>query len=154
MNYTHESFDIATTGLLDVPICAVHDEGYFTNPRLRRRPATAEARGMYTFRIPKPTKEVYNLNPTINASQYPTNTLTGLSMFPQGFREKTHAPMFGLSMFPLCGLFYVPFVESHDCSSSFSFDTPQRHTPRLTCPTHDHTPSIKATLYQCQLAHR
>eukprot|EP00057_Strongylocentrotus_purpuratus_P032977 XP_789620.2 PREDICTED: protein TBATA isoform X2 [Strongylocentrotus purpuratus] len=83
-------------GLLDVPICAVHDEGYFTNPRLRRRPATAEARGMYTFRIPKPTKEVYNLNPTINASQYPINTLTGLSMFPQGFREKTHAPMFGL----------------------------------------------------------
>ncbi|XP_063969686.1 uncharacterized protein LOC129281817 isoform X5 [Lytechinus pictus] len=83
-------------GLLDVPICAVHDEGYFTNPRLRRRPATAEARGMYTFRIPKPAKEVYNLNPTINASQYPINTLTGLSMFPQGFRVKTHAPMFGL----------------------------------------------------------
>ncbi|XP_041485180.1 uncharacterized protein LOC121431649 isoform X2 [Lytechinus variegatus] len=96
MSYRERADPKFGLSLLDVPICAVHDEGYFTNPRLRRRPATAEARGMYTFRIPKPAKEVYNLNPTINASQYPINTLTGLSMFPQGFREKTHAPMFGL----------------------------------------------------------
>ncbi|XP_071495051.1 uncharacterized protein [Diadema antillarum] len=85
--------------LLDVPICAVHDEGYFVNPRLRKRPATAEARGMYTFRIPHVNQQEYRVhvqNPTLNSSRYPINTLTGLSMFPQGFREKTHAPIFGL----------------------------------------------------------
>ncbi|XP_022112203.1 protein TBATA-like isoform X2 [Acanthaster planci] len=88
-------------GLNDIPICAVHDGPSVVSKQSRdllRRPATGEARRMYAFRIPdiNPHKyRIYNQNPTLNSHRYPINTLTGLSTYPQGFKEKAD-PKLGL----------------------------------------------------------
>ncbi|XP_071808803.1 protein TBATA-like isoform X2 [Asterias amurensis] len=86
-------------GLNDMPICAVHDEHMVTNPQqLLKRPSTGESRQMYSHRIPAVNPHRYriqNQNPTLNSHRYPINTLTGLSTYPLGFKEKAD-PKLGL----------------------------------------------------------
>jgi len=78
-------------GLLDVPICAVHDEGFISNPRYSR-PNTQESRRLYSYagRMPihSVTYNVHNLNPMINTNKYPLDVITGLANYPWGFKEK------------------------------------------------------------------
>ncbi|XP_072051127.1 uncharacterized protein [Amphiura filiformis] len=82
-------------GLLDIPICAVHDEGHIINPRLyvpQRRPHTSESSyERYRFRNPRLSRhklQFYSLNETLNSQRYPINTVTGLSMYPKGCRDR------------------------------------------------------------------
>ncbi|XP_006822050.1 uncharacterized protein LOC100377392 [Saccoglossus kowalevskii] len=78
-------------GLLDIPICAVHDEGFISNPRYTR-PNTQESKQLYSYagRMPvhSVSYNVHNLNPMINTSKYPLDLITGLANYPWGFKEK------------------------------------------------------------------
>ncbi|XP_038062082.1 protein TBATA-like isoform X2 [Patiria miniata] len=86
-------------GLNDIPICAVHDGPALISKQSRdllRRPSTGEDRRMYAYRIPdvNPHKyRIHNQNPTLNSHRYPINTLTGLSTYPLGFKEKADPKM-------------------------------------------------------------
>ncbi|XP_033108173.1 protein TBATA-like isoform X3 [Anneissia japonica] len=87
-------------GLLDVPICSVHDDGYLSNARYgKNKPSTAESRRLYSYSIPptinRHNYKIQNLNPTINSQMFPINTITGLSTYPLGFKEKAD-PRFGV----------------------------------------------------------
>lgn len=103
-----------------MPICAVHDEHMVTNPQqLLKRPSTGQSRQMYAYRIPAVNPHRYriqNQNPTLNSHRYPINTLTGLSTYPLGFKEKAD-PKFGLSecfsvwFFLVLVLFFISFCR-------------------------------------------
>ncbi|XP_070544383.1 protein TBATA-like isoform X2 [Ptychodera flava] len=79
-------------GLLDVPICAVHDEGFISNPRYNLRPNTQESKRLYSYAGRMPVHaisyNVHNLNPMMNTNKYPLDIITGLANYPWGFKEK------------------------------------------------------------------
>ncbi|KAL3876749.1 hypothetical protein ACJMK2_034545 [Sinanodonta woodiana] len=81
-------------GLLDVPICAVNDDGYFASPRysLQFPPNAFNNAKLQNNRIP-----VNAIN--VNSTRHPINTITGLQYFTglnsYPFREKA-IPKIGL----------------------------------------------------------
>ncbi|XP_071952857.1 protein TBATA-like isoform X1 [Antedon mediterranea] len=83
-------------GLLDVPICTVHDDGYMSNVKYGKAkpPSTADSRKLYSYSIPQRINrhnyKIQNLNPTLNSGMFPINTITGLSSYPMGFKEKAY----------------------------------------------------------------
>ncbi|XP_071829251.1 protein TBATA-like isoform X2 [Apostichopus japonicus] len=84
-------------GLLDVPICAVHDDGSIKEPsNLLRAPSSAERRSLYSFHIPRISSapyRIFNQNPVLNSHRYPINTITGMSTYPKGFKDlANHLP--------------------------------------------------------------
>ena len=99
-NFLHCNYITTSSGLNDMPICAVHDGHMVANPHhLLKRPSTGESRQMYAFHIPAVNSHryrIHNQNPTLNSHRFPINTLTGLSTYPLGFKEKAD-PKFGLS---------------------------------------------------------
>ncbi|KAK3594384.1 hypothetical protein CHS0354_009677 [Potamilus streckersoni] len=82
------------SGLLDVPICAVNDDGYFASPRysLQFPPNAFNNAKLQNSRIP-----VNAIN--VNSTRHPINTITGLQYFTglnsYPFREKA-IPKIGL----------------------------------------------------------
>ena len=72
-------------GLLDVPICAVNDDGYFANPRFSLQFPPNQFNQKKLQRIP-----VNAIN--VNSQLHPINTVTGLQYFTglnsYPFREK------------------------------------------------------------------
>lgn len=69
-------FHIFISGLLDVPICAVNDDGYFANPKysLQFPPNAFNKEKLANQRIP-----VNAIN--VNSQLHPINTITGLQYF-------------------------------------------------------------------------
>ena len=89
----HVCLIVLFAGLLDVPICAVNDDGYFANPRysLQFPPSNFDQK-LLSSRIP-----VNAIN--VNSSLHPINTVTGLQYFTglrnYPFRERA-IPRIGL----------------------------------------------------------
>ncbi|KAJ8022689.1 Protein TBATA [Holothuria leucospilota] len=77
--------------LLDVPICAVHDDGFSNDPSvLLKAPSSPERRKLYSFHIPRISSapyRIFNQNPMLNSHRYPINTITGMSTYPKGFKD-------------------------------------------------------------------
>lgn len=78
-------------GLLDVPICAVHDDGFSNDPSvLLKAPSSPERKKLYSFHIPRISSapyRIFNQNPMLNSHRYPINTITGMSTYPKGFKD-------------------------------------------------------------------
>lgn len=86
------SYLFSSSGLLDVPICAVHDDGPLSKEpsKLLRAPSSAERRSLYSFHIPRISSapyRIFNQNPMLNSHRYPINTITGMSTYPRGFKD-------------------------------------------------------------------
>ena len=66
----------------------------------QKRPHTSEsAYERYRFRNPRLSRhklQFYSLNETLNSQRYPINTITGLSMYPIGCKERA-STAFGMS---------------------------------------------------------
>lgn len=80
------------SGLLDVPICAVNDDGYFSNPRYSLQFPPNQFNQKKLQRIP-----VNAIN--VNSQLHPINTVTGLQYFTglssYPFRERA-VPRIGM----------------------------------------------------------
>ena len=97
-NYLFTNVFFLSLGLLDVPICAVNDDGYFANPKysLQFPPNTFNKEKLAgNQRIP-----VNAIN--VNSQLHPINTVTGLQYFTglnsYPWREKA-VPKVGLGEF-------------------------------------------------------
>ena len=96
-------------GLLDVPICAVNDDGYFANPRYSLQFPPNQFNQKKLHRIP-----VNAIN--VNSQLHPINTVTGLQYFTglnsYPFREKA-IPRVGMGKY-MCifTLIFLPLPRS------------------------------------------
>lgn len=80
---------LSITGLLDVPICAVNDDGYFASPKysLQFPPNALNNKQMNKWKGQVPVNAI-----NVNSRLHPINTVTGLQYFTglnsYPFREK------------------------------------------------------------------
>lgn len=89
------------SGLLDVPICSVNDDGYFANPRysLNFPPSQFDNQKLKNWKGQIPVSAI-----NVNSQLHPINTITGLQYFTglnsYPYREKA-IPRVGLGKFML-----------------------------------------------------
>jgi len=89
-------FSNFVVGLLDVPICAVNDDGYFSSPKysLQFPPSAFDTNQVGKFRGKIPVNAI-----NVNSQLHPINTVTGLQYFTglnsYPWREKA-VPKIGL----------------------------------------------------------
>lgn len=85
----NNEYSATFTGLLDVPICAVNDDGYFSNPKysLQFPPNAFNNKQMNKWKGQIPVNAI-----NVNSRTHPINTVTGLQYFTglnsYPFREK------------------------------------------------------------------
>jgi hypothetical protein len=98
-------------GLLDIPICSVHDEGFVVNPRLRvRRPATGALDQTRTSLPAKLPVQAINYHPNHINPPLHTHRVNQIDAqkqyrrFPLSMRERAD-PKFGMSKFNRMTLF-------------------------------------------------
>ncbi|CAK8696845.1 unnamed protein product [Clavelina lepadiformis] len=125
-------------GLNGVPICAVHDDGYFPLPRIGiATPSTRERENFIK-------NYVSSTALGINSTKFPINTITGLQNYP--FKEKA-VPRIGL--IPITDSWRNELRELCTKAGLVSDEQPAPYKPASQTVPHPMTPARK-TLYSAQ----